>query len=170
VDDMKDYFNQIRNGVIPHCHNCSKRGNVLKPDITFYGEEIDPHVHELLEEDKHRVDLVLVIGSSLKVAPIKDIIHYYSHVPQMLINKCIVRPSSHFNLIFLGDCDTICVYLYYRLRQTLQFCIPHPVLESQCSTQIPHSLPVDINTFNKKQNENALKNASENGWLESTVR
>lgn len=46
---------------------------VLKPDIVFFGEDLPEEFHNNLEFDKHEVDLLLVIGSSLRVRPVSMI-------------------------------------------------------------------------------------------------
>lgn len=45
-----------------------------QPDITFFGEKLDDVFEKALEEDRDQVDLLLVIGTSLKVAPVADIL------------------------------------------------------------------------------------------------
>jgi NAD-dependent SIR2 family protein deacetylase len=45
-----------------------------QPDITFFGEKLTDSFEECLLKDRDQVDLVLIIGTSLKVAPVSDII------------------------------------------------------------------------------------------------
>lgn len=46
---------------------------VMKPDITFFGEQLpNTFFDRLTEQDKDIVDLVIVIGTSMKVAPVSD--------------------------------------------------------------------------------------------------
>lgn len=84
----------------------------LQPDITFFGEKLDDNFEKALQEDRDQVDLLLVIGTSLKVAPVSDILckwtafeklvrnsfniaaHIPHSVPQILINK---TPIKHIN-------------------------------------------------------------------------
>jgi NAD-dependent histone deacetylase SIR2 len=47
---------------------------VFQPDITFFGEKLDDTFEKSLQEDRDQVDLLLVIGTSLKVAPVADIL------------------------------------------------------------------------------------------------
>ena len=44
----------------------SQRG-VLKPDITFFGEELPPYFYKTLQTDVDKADLVIIMGTSLKV-------------------------------------------------------------------------------------------------------
>jgi NAD-dependent SIR2 family protein deacetylase len=46
---------------------------LMKPDIVFFGEKLPAVFHQSLKEDREKVDLLIVIGSSLKVAPVSDI-------------------------------------------------------------------------------------------------
>lgn len=43
---------------------------VVKPDIVFFGEDLPDEFHNHLQLDKPNCDLVLVIGSSLRVRPV----------------------------------------------------------------------------------------------------
>ena len=60
---------------------CTKCGGHVKPDIVFFGEELPDRFHALLKNDKHYADLVIVLGSSLKVAPV-------SLIPEMVTKSC----------------------------------------------------------------------------------
>lgn len=51
---------------------------VLKPDIVFFGEDLPDEFHDNLENDKPDCDLLLVIGSSLRVRPVSSIPGEYS--------------------------------------------------------------------------------------------
>jgi len=53
-------------------------GALMKPDIVFFGEKLPPVFDQRLKEDKQEVDLLIVIGSSLKVAPVSDIMRKLS--------------------------------------------------------------------------------------------
>ncbi|KAJ4486926.1 DHS-like NAD/FAD-binding domain-containing protein [Lentinula lateritia] len=84
---------------------------IMKPDITFFGEKLTDDFDRSLEEDRDNVDLLLVIGTSLKVAPVADILSHLPHsVPQILINK---TPIRHINpdIILLGNADDIVTYI-----------------------------------------------------------
>ncbi|KAL4881549.1 SIR2-domain-containing protein [Aspergillus karnatakaensis] len=64
---------------------------VMKPDITFFGEDLpDEFGRRLLHHDRDRVDLVIVIGTSLKVAPVAEVPGVLpSHVPQIYISRTV---------------------------------------------------------------------------------
>lgn len=42
----------------------------MKPDIVFFGEGLPDEFHDKMAEDKDQCDLLIVIGSSLKVRPV----------------------------------------------------------------------------------------------------
>jgi len=87
----------------------------MKPDITFFGEALPDRFSERLTgHDKALVDLVIVIGTSLKVAPVSEVVPYLpAHIPQMYISR---TPVSHvnFDVDMLGDCDVVVAELCRR--------------------------------------------------------
>jgi NAD+-dependent protein deacetylase SIR2 len=62
---------------------------VMKPDITFFGEALPSHFFaRLRNEDRDRVDLVIVMGTSMKVAPVSEIPQFIPpNVPQIYISR-----------------------------------------------------------------------------------
>lgn len=81
---------------------------VMKPDITFFGEPLPEQFSKrLTEHDRDLVDLVIVIGTSLKVAPVSEVVPYLPpNIPQLYISR---TPVSHvnFDIDLLGDCDVV---------------------------------------------------------------
>ncbi|KAG6596132.1 uncharacterized protein IUM83_18603 [Phytophthora cinnamomi] len=130
----------IQAGIIPSCSEPNCRG-VLKPEITFFGEILDDKVSTTITKDRLKADLLLVMGTSLKVAPVMEIPGYLpAHIPQVVINKTALkkkklkskkisaggkmsRVSSNktdedsasdeeeFDMSLLGDCDDIIRYI-----------------------------------------------------------
>ena len=79
----------------------------MKPDIVFFGEGLPETFHQTMSSDKTKCDLLIVIGSSLKVRPVALIpTSLPPHVPQILINR---EPLSHlnFDVELLGNFFTI---------------------------------------------------------------
>ncbi|KAJ8250430.1 hypothetical protein COCON_G00223520 [Conger conger] len=107
-----DIFNQV----VPHCPRCPDFPlAIMKPDIVFFGENLPEQFHRAMKRDKDEVDLLIVIGSSLKVRPVALIPSSIPHeVPQILINR---EQLSHlnFDVELLGDCDVIINELCHRL-------------------------------------------------------
>ena len=88
---------------------------IMKPDITFFGEDLPKAFHDrLVVHDRTRVDLVLVIGTSLKVAPVSEVVGVVpAEIPQIYINRdrCL---HVDFDVDLLGECDTIVTELCRR--------------------------------------------------------
>ena len=65
-DEIKEEILQQK---IPHCPKCSSDlpDAILKPDIVFFGEALSDDFHHTISEDKEKCDLLIVMGSSLKV-------------------------------------------------------------------------------------------------------
>ncbi|KAF4090072.1 hypothetical protein AMELA_G00047750 [Ameiurus melas] len=108
----EDIFRQV----VPHCPRCSNIPfAIMKPDIVFFGENLPEAFHRAMKQDKDEVDLLIVIGSSLKVRPVALIPSSVPpEVPQVLINR---EPLLHlnFDVELLGDCDVIVNELCHRL-------------------------------------------------------
>uniref|UniRef100_A0A1I7UNL5 NAD-dependent protein deacetylase sir-2.1 n=1 Tax=Caenorhabditis tropicalis TaxID=1561998 RepID=A0A1I7UNL5_9PELO len=97
---------------VAHCKQC---GGVIKPNIVFFGEDLGRDFHRHVTEDKDKVDLVVVIGSSLKVRPVALIPHCVGKdVPQILINRESL-PHYKADIELLGNCDDILRDICYSL-------------------------------------------------------
>ncbi len=66
----------IRGGVPGAVPKCAKCGGVYKPDITFFGEMLPEAALNGAIRLASRADLIVVLGSSLTVAPASHIPHY----------------------------------------------------------------------------------------------
>ncbi|KAK5780890.1 NAD-dependent histone deacetylase SIR2 PWA37_003547 [Arxiozyma heterogenica] len=99
-----------------------KSYGVLKPDITFFGEALPTKFHKSLREDVNKCDMLICIGTSLKVAPVSEIINMIPvKAPQILINRTPVKHAS-FDLSLLGFCDDIATLV----AKECGWDIPHP--------------------------------------------
>jgi NAD-dependent histone deacetylase SIR2 len=89
---------------------------VMKPDITFFGEALpDEFSRRLTEHDRDKVDLVVVIGTSLKVTPVSEIVSWLpATVPQIYVSRQSVN-HINFDIDLLGDCDVVVTELCRRL-------------------------------------------------------
>lgn len=128
--DAEAIRDNIMNQVIPRCCRCSPEEElaVLKPDIVFFGESLSKEFHQQIESDKDECDLLIVIGSSLKVRPVAIIPRIIAaNVPQVLINRESLR-HLNFDVELLGDCDVIINELCHRLDDDFK---------SLCTTEEP---------------------------------
>lgn len=103
-------------GETMRCPDCD---SLVKPDIVFFGEELPPIFMESIDDDMEDCDLLVVMGTSLLVAPVATIPHWVGpKVPRLLINRELVGAFAEEALIakggsgyssrdiFLqGDCD-----------------------------------------------------------------
>ncbi|KAG2237283.1 hypothetical protein INT48_009016 [Thamnidium elegans] len=136
--DGKEIEQYIMAQQVPPCPKCKPQPNnnnnsddesqtgasIMKPDITFFGERLPAEFDNLLVVDTEQVDLLIVMGSSLKVSPVSEIMSQIPHsVPQILINR---TPITHmtFDIQLLGDSDVIVPELCRMLNWDLK----HPKL------------------------------------------
>lgn len=88
---------------------------IMKPDITFFGEALPNDFFDRLKDvDKDKVDLVIVMGTSMKVAPVSEIPNFLPRdIPQIYISR---DPIHHinFDINLLGDCDVVVAELARR--------------------------------------------------------
>ncbi|KAG8854431.1 NAD-dependent histone deacetylase sir2 [Tulasnella sp. 330] len=129
--------------------------------ITFFGEAVTSRFDDLLEKDRAAADLLLVIGTSLKVAPVSEILTHLPHsVPQILINK---TPVKHVNpdIVLLGNADEIIVHLCQQLGWEL------PLIDGE------KQQPLELVDAKPKQGETSqvwLFNGAEPGTTNATER
>ena len=116
-DEIK---NEILQQQIPHCPKCSEEiiNAILKPDIVFFGESLPDNFHQTISIDKDKCDLLIVMGSSLKVKPVSLVSELLpSHIPQILINREHL-PHKTFDIELLGNCDVIINEICLQLAKT----------------------------------------------------
>ncbi|BGP09149.1 NAD-dependent histone deacetylase sirtuin-1 [Rhodotorula toruloides] len=94
---------------------------LIKPDIVFFGEALSDDFDHRLLEDREEVDLLIVMGTSLRVSPVAQLPSHLPHsIPQILINRDPV-PHQNFDVCLLGDGDTIVRWLCEELdKSTVQ--------------------------------------------------
>lgn len=88
----------------------------------------------MIGKDTIDCDLVIVVGTSLKVEPVAGIINKVSSsVPKVLINKDDI-PDRGFDLRLLGYCDDVVTYLASQLGP--EWDIPHKAFNNQSEWKI----------------------------------
>ena len=88
---------------------------VLKPDIVFFKEALPGDFFASLRSDLESVDLLLVIGTSLRVAPVSDIVGKIdSKVPAILINREVCVHASVCTCVCVDGGVTLCVCVCVR--------------------------------------------------------
>jgi len=91
----------------------ARKGGLVKPKISFYGESLPQRFYETRDEVKD-CDLVIVLGTSLGVAPFKELVgSANSDAPRLLINadavgKCEdLQNGFRYHLEGEGDCRDV---------------------------------------------------------------
>uniref|UniRef100_A0A1A9UL55 protein acetyllysine N-acetyltransferase n=1 Tax=Glossina austeni TaxID=7395 RepID=A0A1A9UL55_GLOAU len=93
---------------------------IMKPDIVFFGEGLPDEFHTVMASDKDKCDLLIVMGSSLKVRPVALIPSSIpANVPQILINREQLH-HLEFDVELLGDGDVIINQVCHRLGEDWQ--------------------------------------------------
>ncbi len=64
---METILEKIKDEIPPLCHMC---GGIIKPDLILFGDMLPEREYNLAQEACLRCDLMLVMGSSLIVAPV----------------------------------------------------------------------------------------------------
>uniref|UniRef100_A0A1A9WKZ9 protein acetyllysine N-acetyltransferase n=1 Tax=Glossina brevipalpis TaxID=37001 RepID=A0A1A9WKZ9_9MUSC len=103
---------------------------IMKPDIVFFGEGLPDEFHTVMASDKDKCDLLIVMGSSLKVRPVALIPSSIpANVPQILINREQLH-HLEFDVELLGDGDVIINQICHRLGEDWQtVCFNDEILE-----------------------------------------
>lgn len=104
VEDSNDNEMHLQQ---PLNYNQLVAAGIMKPDIVFFGESLPEKFHSTIELDKTKCDLLIVIGSSLKVRPVALIpSSIASDIPQILINREKLDQFT-FDVELLGNSDDI---------------------------------------------------------------
>ena len=96
------------------------RPGLFKPDITFFDEGISRAYEPRLLQDATKVDLFVIIGTSLPVEPVNKLpFEIPSNVPQIWISRehC-QRAGLKVDIELLGDCDLVAEELCRRAGWT----------------------------------------------------
>ncbi|KAE8323604.1 DHS-like NAD/FAD-binding domain-containing protein [Aspergillus sergii] len=96
----------IETGQVPYCQvpDC---GGAVKPDVVFFGEPL-PAAFEVEEKRVFGADLMIVMGTSLKVAPCARLPRQVKEgTPRLLVNMVQVGDfgTRHSDVCILGSCD-----------------------------------------------------------------
>ncbi|CAG8712482.1 12783_t:CDS:2 [Funneliformis caledonium] len=127
--DGNEIKDDILNQRVPYCPKCvttddedndiGESVSIMKPDIVFFGEKLPPEFDRSFPRDREKIDLLIVMGSSLKVAPVSEIMGQIPHrVPQIVINRTPIK-HMQFDVQLLGDCDIIIPELCRMLKWEL---------------------------------------------------
>jgi len=97
---------------------CSKKkcNGWIKPDIVFFGEGLPERFHNLIEQDFHKCDLCITMGTSLYVQPFASLPNYVGkECKRVLINRERVGnfkfndPTNKTDVFYKGNADDGCI-------------------------------------------------------------
>jgi len=173
-----EIMDDIESGKVPLCKrqketkkkkrklNC---GGVIKPGITFFGEKLGDEVGRSLEADYSKADAIIVIGTSLSVAPMNKIIRYFPcNIPRILINRNIVdvpqnkineatdlnhndidfRDAYMFDVHLLGNCDAITS----ALMKAMDFILEENLQKVNTINHFPSACSIPLSLTDKNRN------------------
>lgn len=101
VHTIEDLRQHVEAQTVPTCKMC---GGQIKPGIVFFGQRTNIEDDDLKYCADHG-DLLIVIGTSLRVAPVSYIPRIMHGIPSILINREPV--TCPFNAELLGNSDDI---------------------------------------------------------------
>ena len=81
---------------IPTCSSCGS--GVVKPNVVFFGEDLPARYRELQESDFKECDLLVVMGTSLKVQPFCSLVQRVRQTTPRLL----VITDDNFSLKYIG--------------------------------------------------------------------
>ncbi|XP_056652110.1 NAD-dependent protein deacetylase sirtuin-2 isoform X2 [Monodelphis domestica] len=165
---MKD---KIFSEVTPKCDKCQ---SLVKPDIVFFGETLPARFFSYMQSDFQKVDLLIIMGTSLQVQPFASLVSKAPlATPRLLINKEKTGQRDPFlglmgmgggmdfdsekayrDVAWLGDCDQGCLALADLLgwKKELEALVKkeHAAIEAQAGAS-PHPLaPPEANKESTK--------------------
>jgi NAD-dependent deacetylase len=102
VDSQDIIEAYLEAGKIPYCPGC---GNILKPDVILFGEQLPARTWLKAQESARQCDLMIVAGSSLEVLPVAGLpmraIEKGAHL--ILINKSQTYIDVRADVTFTED-------------------------------------------------------------------
>lgn len=173
--DAEEIREDIFEQRIPVCKNCNPgcksvtatdssvnyselvENGVMKPNITFFGEDLPSKFYRCIQADRTDCDLLLVIGSSLKVRPVAEVpTSLPPDVPQILINRERL-PHCTFDVELLGDSDVIVNQICHRLGEDWKPDVCEEPLKrtKMLNRPSPQLIPTTSHTFPKYRLETA---------------
>ena len=85
---------------VPHCDKC---GGTVKPNVVLYEESLDEDIISRSINAIMTCDVMIVIGTSLKVYPAAGFIRYFKGRYLVVINKDNTSYDSMCDLVFNED-------------------------------------------------------------------
>lgn len=87
---------------LPKLHRCPRCGELVRPDVVWFGEELDEYVWQMAEQAAREAEVMLVIGTSGEVWPAVGLVHLAARNGEVIVVN--LEPGS------LDDCATVALY------------------------------------------------------------
>ena len=85
---------------VPHCDKC---GGVVKPNVVLYEESLDEDTITRSINAIMTCELLIIIGTSLRVYPAAGFVRYFKGRYLVVINKEATGYDSNCDLVFNED-------------------------------------------------------------------
>ncbi|CAB3375884.1 Hypothetical predicted protein [Cloeon dipterum] len=160
LDWLKTQLATDDENFIPKCRSCK---GVVKPDTTFFGEDLPDRFYTCSKEDFPKCDLLIILGTSLVVHPFSTQVDSIpKHVPRLLINrhktgvasrevrelmgysKTLDFSARSRNVAWEGDCDKGCLELAAVLGWADEF--QALLAKEGVSSEVDEKKPVKLET------------------------
>lgn len=104
---LADVRTNVAAGTVVYCRS-SSCGGILKPDITFFGEELPDQFFKAIKQDVSKCDLVIVIGMrNDTLNPGAADLNYAESCCPLCCPLCY-RKFGHMLLLSIGACMILC--------------------------------------------------------------
>jgi NAD-dependent deacetylase len=91
----------LQDGEVPLCPYCA---GVMKPNVILFGEQLPVRELHAAQEAARKADLIIVIGSSLEVAPAGDIpLLAYRHGAKIVVINLQTTPVDHLAEVVIHE-------------------------------------------------------------------
>ncbi|KAF7224670.1 NAD-dependent protein deacetylase sirtuin-3 [Nothobranchius furzeri] len=141
---------------VPTCSFCAA---TVKPDVVFFGEDL-PQKYFLHTKDFPKADLLIIMGTSLKIEPFASLVNTVgSSVPRLLLNRHAVGPFERVPLrrrdhMELGD-------LAETIRRFAEFLGWNGEIEEMMKDREALSIPAPVSISPQKDQTFNLSRKSE---------
>lgn len=85
---------------IPRCPKC---GEILKPDVTLYGEALEEEALLSAVKAVEYADLLVIGGTSMTVYPISELPRYFHGQTMIVLNRDETQWDNRADFVFCGD-------------------------------------------------------------------
>jgi len=108
----------LEDHLVPRCSKC---GGVLKPNVILFGEQLPYRELQAAQAAARSADLMLIIGSSLEVAPASDLplLALHNGAKLLIVNLETTMMDHQSSYVVHGNCAEILPALLDRLEKTV---------------------------------------------------